>query len=145
LPWDTLSSDPFLTHVIEELAPEVRSGRSSVPLVELQEFVVRFAPEDLRKGYGTAVYLIGITDTPGQTQLLERIILEDVHGLRARAILALGHMCSEEADNLLVSIKESTNLPEADKARAAAMLDFRRGPRVRAWCSRSRGTASGIT
>jgi hypothetical protein len=123
-------SDDFQSGIVELLAMEVRQGRSTVPLEELQTFAVGEAlrgmrgaldPHRLKRG----VLLIGVTEAPGQLPLLRRVIEENIGGARSDAIAALQYRCDRDSGSLLHELAKSKVLSAAEQETVAYATKLR--------------------
>lgn len=134
LPWPALSEPNFRAFVVEQLAPVVRDGGSSVPLSQLQQFAIQY--REAAEGRQYAVVLIGVTDAPGQTPLLRELVKNNPEGQRRTALLALATRCERASEKILKDALADATLSDDDKTVAKVALEERRSTRVMRWCTR---------
>lgn len=115
LPWADLTGQYVRATIVQNLAEQVRLGRSKIPLKQMQEFAVQLSRKDAPLGASEGVVLIGFTHAPDQVEFLKQVLVSSTQpGLRSAIIHTLGMLCDQEAGTLLVSLqsKSGTNVQE---------------------------------
>jgi hypothetical protein len=90
---------------VQNLAQQVRLGRSKLALQEFQSFAVMLSRKDVPRGESQGLILIGLTHTPGQVSFLRNVLASPKEpSQRFAAIEALGLVCDDEASGVLASL-----------------------------------------
>jgi hypothetical protein len=140
LPLKALDSPDFRTVVVEFLAQAVRSGLSEQSLAELQDFAASYSNshrnDDRTAG---AARISGFTDASSQLQFLISTIRTNAGHARPTAIIALGNMCSEAANQVLHDIqKPDASYTDVDRRAIRVALALQTSGPPMAWCKNPR-------